>query len=245
MTRTLIWALALPLVLTSCSSDDDTEMTITVSAAASLSDAFTEIGASFMQANPEVTVRFNFGGSSSLAEQINAGAPVDVFAAASVASMESTIEAGTIQTPRIFVTNRLAIAVPSGNPADIGELADLQNDDVTLVVCNDIVPCGAATRTLFDQNNLSVNPASLESDVRAVLTKVIADEADAGIVYQTDVTVAGDQIEGIAIPEDINVVNEYPIAVTNESTAGSQAFVDFVLSDEGQEILRKWGFLSP
>lgn len=246
MRRRLITALLVALALTSCTAhDNEAGTTITISAAASLTDAFTEIGESFMQANPEVSVRFNFAGSSTLAEQINAGAPVDVFAAASAASMQSSIEAGTIQDPQIFAANELAIAVPPGNPAAISQLADLENADVTLVVCNDNVPCGAAARVLFDQNNLSVTPSSLEPDVRAVLTKVIADEADAGIVYRTDVIAAGDQVTGIAISEDSNVVSEYLIALTKEARNHSGSFVDYVLSDKGQEILHSWGFGLP
>ena len=116
---------------------------------------------------------------------------------------------------------------------------------MTLIICNEVVPCGAAALKLFERNDLSVTPSSLEPDVRAVLTKVITDEADAGIVYRTDVAAAGDQVEGIAIPDDINVLNEYPIAVTTDAKDGSQAFVDFVTSDEGQQIVRRWGFTSP
>lgn len=245
MNRVLLAALVLPLALTSCATNDDATTTITVSAAASLTDAFTEIGEAFTAANPDINVRFNFAGSSTLAEQINAGAPVDVFAAASTASMQTTIDAGTVFDPRIFTANQLAIAVPPGNPAGITELIDLQSPDVTLIICNEVVPCGAAAVALFERNNLSVTTSSLEPDVRAVLTKVIADEADAGIVYRTDAIVADDQVEEISIPEENNVINTYPIALTTQAKNGSQAFVDFVLSDEGQEILRTWGFESP
>lgn len=246
MKRVLLTVLVLPMALTSCAAnDDDAKAIITVSAAASLTDAFTEIGEAFTTANPDINVRFNFAGSSTLAEQINAGAPVDVFAAASPASMQATIDAGTVRDPQVFTANQLAIAVPPGNPADITELIELQSPDVTLIICNEVVPCGAAALKLFERNDLSVTPSSLEPDVRAVLTKVITDEADAGIVYRTDVAAAGDQVEGIAIPDDINVLNEYPIAVTTDAKDGSQAFVDFVTSDEGQQILRRWGFTSP
>jgi molybdate transport system substrate-binding protein len=244
--RVLLAALVLPLALTACAADDDdAQATITVSAAASLTDAFAEIGDAFMQANPEVRIRFNFAGSSTLAAQINAGAPVDVFAAASMQSMQATLDAGSIRNPQNFAANQLAIVVPRGNPAGIIELADLQNSDVTLVTCDARVPCGAATNALFDKNGLSVTSSSLEPDVRAVLTKVIADEADAGIVYRTDVFAAGDQVEVIEIEDDNNVINTYPIALTTQAKNGSQAFVDFVLSDEGQDILRTWGFESP
>ena len=234
------------MALTSCATNDDDDITtITVSAAASLTDAFTDIGEAFEMQNPDMDVRFNFAGSSTLAEQINAGAPVDIFAAASTASMQTTIDAATVRVPRNFATNQLAIAVPPGNPAGINDLIDLQGPDVTLIICNEVVPCGAKALELFERNDLSVTPSSLEPDVRAVVTKVVADEADAGIVYRTDLAAAGDQVEGIAIPDDINVVNEYAIALTVDAQEGSQTFVDFVLSDQGQQILRTWGFTPP
>jgi molybdate transport system substrate-binding protein len=244
--RVLFAALVLPMTLSACAPiDGDDTTTITVSAAASLTDAFTDIGEAFEMQNADINVRFNFAGSSTLAEQINAGAPVDIFAAASPASMQTTIVAGTVRIPLVFATNELAIAVPPGNPAGINDVIDLQAPDVTLIICNEVVPCGAAAVALFELNDLSVRPSSLEPDVRAVLTKVIADEADAGIVYRTDVAAAGGQVEGIAIPDDINVVNEYAIALTADAQEGSQAFVDFVLSDQGQQILRTWGFTPP
>ena len=216
---------------------------ITVSAAASLTDAFTEIGEAFEDQNPNFTARFNFAGSSTLAEQINAGAPVDVFAAASLPAMEKAISA--LDEPVFFASNSLAIAVPPGNPANVNELGDLSNSDVVLVVCDAPVPCGAATNTLFERNGLTITPASLEPDVRAVLTKVITDEADAGVVYRTDIAAAGDQVEQVAIPDALNVTNQYPMATTVDATSGSQEFIDFVLSDAGQQILALWGFGSP
>ena len=233
--------------LTACSSDNTN--TITVSAAASLTDSFTALGAAFEQDNSGIVVRFNFAGSSTLAEQLVAGAPVDVFAAASSEAMDRAVQAGTVEQPELFATNTLAIAVPPNNPAQISRLDDLAHPDITIVVCDVPVPCGAATQRLFDANALSVAPASLERDVRAVLTKVIQDEADAGIVYRTDITAAGDGVHGIDISSESNVINSYPIAVS--ATAGDSSrdlateFVDFVLSDDGQSILRSWGFGTP
>lgn len=233
--------------LTGCSSDNTN--TITVSAAASLMDSFTALGAAFEQDNPGITVRFNFAGSSTLAEQLTAGAPVDVFAAASPEAMDRAVEDGTVAQPEMFATNTLAIAVPSHNPAQIARLDDLADPNITLVVCDIPVPCGAATQRLFDANAVSVAPASLERDVRAVLTKVIQDEADAGIVYRTDITAAGAKVRGIDISSESNVINSYPIAVTataeDDSTDLATDFVDFVLSDDGQSILRSWGFGTP
>jgi len=242
----LLAALALSLALASCApptADNDDATTITVSAAASLTDAFTEIGEAFTEANPGIEVRFNFAGSSTLAEQINAGAPVDVFAAASSLSMDRARDA--LAEPTLFASNSLAIAAPAGNPAGIVSLADLQDPNVTFIVCAVQVPCGAATEALLERNGLEVTPSSLEPDVRAVLTKVIADEADAGIVYRTDTAAAGDQVEQIAIADEVNVINHYPIAATKAAPQAADAFVDFVLSESGQQILRTWEFASP
>ena len=242
----LLAALVLPLALASCTSqttDNDDATTITVSAAASLTDAFTEIGDTFTEANPGIEVRFNFAGSSSLAEQINAGAPVDVFAAASTTSMDRARD--SLAEPTVFASNSLAIAVPPGNPAGVTALADLQDPDITLLVCATQVPCGAATEALLERNGLQLTPSSLEPDVRAVLTKVIVDEADAGIVYRTDIAAAGDQVEQIAIPDEANVINRYPIAATKTAPQAADTFVDFVLSESGQRILESWGFGTP
>lgn len=244
MRRVLLVGLALPLLLlAACASNDDASSVITVSAAASLSDAFTEIGEAFEQRNPDVTVRFNFAGSSTLAEQINSGAPVDVFAAASDGAMDRAHS--ELQERRPFASNSLAIAVPPGNPAGITSLKDLAQSSVTLVVCDAPVPCGAAALALFDKNDLDITPSSLEPDVRAVLTKVITDEADAGIVYRSDVLAAGAQVESIDIPDSSNVSTTYPIAIVNGAPSPAGDFMDFVLSDNGQAIVRKWGFGSP
>ena len=239
-------ALATVVLATACSGTaSETGTTLTVSAASSLTDAFTEIGEKFMAVHPDTELRFNFAGSSTLAEQINAGAPVDVFAAASLATMQTAVDAGTVTEPTVFTANALAVAVPAGNPAGLTSLADLADDDVTVVVCAVPVPCGVEAQKLFRSNALDVTPVSLEPDVRAVLTKVIADEADAGIVYRTDVAAAGPAVEGILIADDINVVNEYPIAVTVDAPPEAQEFVDFVLGEQGQAILAIRGFTSP
>lgn len=244
MNKAVVAALALPLALTGCAGKGN-DATITVSAAASLTDAFTEIGEAFVQANPDTDVRFNFAGSSALAEQINAGAPVDVFAAASPAAMQVTTDTGSTSNPLTFATNSLAIAVPPGNPANIGDLSDLSNPAVTSVICDERVPCGAATQELIAATGLALTPASLEPDVRAVLAKVMADEADAGIVYRTDILAAGDQVQSVAIPDDINVRNDYWIAATTEANDAAREFVDFVLGEQGQAILRSWRFTRP
>lgn len=246
MTRAASAALALALIpasLSACSSDS--ERTVTVSAAASLTDVFTDIGTAFESENPGVSVRFNFAGSSTLAEQINAGAPVDVFASASLEAMQRTANAGTTEQPSAFASNVLEIATPITNPAGIRELADLGDPSVTVVVCNVPVPCGAAALRLFEQNGFTVTPASLEPDVRAVLGKVMADEADAGIVYRTDIDAAQGDVVGIAIPSEHNVTTEYVIAATTSAGDEANRFIDFVRGNEGQTLLRDRGFGAP
>ncbi len=242
-----ITALGLLPLLAACGSSGTTDSgtptaTLTVSAAASLTDAFTEIGERYAEEHPGTEVRFNFAGSSTLVEQVNSGAPVDVLATASDATMQSAVGAGSVTDPVLFAANSLAIAVPAGNPAGIRSLADLADPDVTVVLCAPQVPCGAAADDLLTANGLDITPASLEPDVRAVLTKVTADEVDAGLVYRTDLVAAGSAVEGIAIPDAANVVTAYPIAVTDQGAPEAQDFVDLVLSDEGQGILERWGF---
>jgi len=237
-------AAAAALLLSACSAGEERDV-ITVSAAASLTDAFTEIGDAYMAAHPDTEVRFNFAGSRTLAEQINAGAPVDAFAAASPATMDVAVESGSVGTPGVFARNSMSIAVPDGNPAGISSLEDLARPEVTVIVCNPAVPCGAGAARVFENSDADVTPASLEPDVRAVLTKIVADEADAGLVYRTDVTAAGASVEGIAIPDDVNVTNDYLIAVAPDAPASAVDFVDFVGSPEGQQVLASWGFLTP
>jgi len=235
--------LAASLAVAGCG--DNSESTVTVSAASSLTDAFTEIGAAFEEQNPGTSIRFNFAGSSRLAEQINSGAPVDVFASASTAAMQRAVDADSVESPRAFATNSLAIAVPLQNPADISDLTDLADPAVTLVVCDSPVPCGAAAWELFAKNNLAIKPASLEPDVRAVLTKVVVDEADAGIVYRTDLNAVVGEVKGIQIRDEVNVINEYPITVTTDAKPDARSFVEFVTGNDGQRILQSWGFGRP
>ncbi|MEN9643993.1 MAG: hypothetical protein RL238_662 [Actinomycetota bacterium] len=242
----------LGLVAAACGSDDDTAATtdgdITVFAAASLTAAFTEIGDAFMAANPDATVTFNFAASSELVTQIAEGAPADVFASADLNNMTKLTAAGDNATePVVFATNLLEIIVGRGNPEGITGVADLANPDLIVVTCAPEVPCGKYAAQIFENAGFTVTPKSLEENVKAVVSKVILGEADAGIVYATDVETAGDQAAGVAIPVDINVVAEYPIAVTRTAVdaEGAQAFIDFVTSAEGQDILASYGFLAP
>jgi molybdate transport system substrate-binding protein len=225
---------------------------LTVSAASSLTDAFTEIGQAFEAANPGTTVTFNFGPSDGLAAQIDQGAPVDVFASASPTWMDSVQDDGPGVTDRAdFARNRLAIIVPVDNPAGIENLDDLTEDHVQLVLAAEGVPAGDYAREIFQRAGISeaalANVASNEEDVKAVITKVMSGEADAGIGYVTDVTPdVADQVALIPIPDEVNVIATYPIAVVNGTQEAdlAQGFVDYVLGN-GQQTLAEYGFLPP
>jgi molybdate transport system substrate-binding protein len=220
---------------------------ITVFAAASLTDAFDEVGAAFEEANPDVNVEFNYGPSSGLREQILEGAPADVFASANTSNMDQVVEGGAAEDAENFVTNQLQIAVPAGNPGDVDGLDDFANADLLIGLCAEDVPCGEFGREALDNAGVTPEVDTNEADVRALLTKIESGDLDAGIVYITDVLAAGDAVEGIDIPADDNVTATYPIAALTDAgnTEVAQAFVDFVLSDDGQEILTSHGFDSP
>jgi molybdate transport system substrate-binding protein len=225
---------------------------LTVSAASSLTDAFTEIGQAFEAANPGTTVTFNFGPSDGLAAQIDQGAPVDVFASASPTWMDSVQDDGPGVTDLAdFAQNRLAIIVPVDNPAGIENLDDLTEDHVQLVLAAEGVPAGDYAREIFQRAGISeaalANVVSNEEDVKAVITKVMSGEADAGIGYVTDVTPdVPDQVMLIPIPDEVNVIATYPIAVVNGTQEAdlAQGFVDYVLGN-GQQTLAEYGFLPP
>lgn len=221
------------------------DQSITVFAASSLTDAFTEMGRAFATANPGVDVEFNFAASSELAGQIAEGAPADVFASADTANMDKLAADEAPSTePAIFATNRLAIAVAPGNPLGIESLADLARSDTTVVLCAEQVPCGRLAREVLNAADVDVTPRSLEENVKAVVTKIALGEADAGIVYVTDVLAASADLEGVSIPEDGNVVSELPIAAI-DGGATAAAFVDFVIGPEGGVILERYGFGPP
>src|SRR5262245_28399445 len=221
---------------------------ITVFAAASLTESFTEIGDAFSAANPDATATFSFDASSALVQQIIEGAPADVFASADTANMDKLTDADLNGTdPVVFATNLLTIIVAPGNPLGITGVEDLANPDIKVVVCAPEVPCGNYANQIFDAAGVEVTPVSLEQNVRGVSTKVTEGEADAGIVYVTDVIAAGDDADMVEIPDDINVVAEYPIAAVaaSEHADVDQAFIDFVLGDEAQAILAEHGFGPP
>jgi molybdate transport system substrate-binding protein len=221
---------------------------ITVFAASSLTGSFTRIGKDFEAAHPGVKVTFNFAASSALAQQINQGAPADVFASAAPTNMKQVTDTGAITaSPVTFVRNTLQIAVPAGNPGKITGLADFAKADLKIALCAEQVPCGAAARKVFDTAGVKAAPDTLEQDVKAVLSKVSLGEVDAALVYKTDVKAAGGKVEGIAFPEAGKAVNDYPIAVCAKApnAAGAKAFVDHVLSDKGKAVLTQAGFDGP
>jgi molybdate transport system substrate-binding protein len=246
--RSTIAVLASAALLTGCASASGAERsTITVFAAASLTEVFGMLETEFEESQPGADIVLNFGGSGALAAQITEGAPADVFAAASEAPMATVVEAGDAAAPSIFATNTLQIVVPAGNPAGVTALADLADPALAIALCDRAVPCGAAAATLMQSAGLVAAPDTLEEDVKAVLTKIELGEADAGLVYVTDVLAAGDAVEGIDVPEAADVVNRYPIAVVSgaPNPEGARAWVDFVLSADGQAALAAAGFVAP
>jgi molybdate transport system substrate-binding protein len=221
--------------------------TITVFAASSLTDVFGAIATDFKAANPGSNVVFSFGASSTLATQINGGAPADVFAAASSATMKTVTDAGNGDgNPVVFVKNQLVIAVAKGNPKGIHSLADLTKPGVTVALCAEQVPCGAAAKTAIAAAKLTITPVSFEADVRSALTKVSTGNVDAALVYRTDAAV-DTNVEGIEFPESASAINSYPIVVLKgaPNKAGAQAFVAWVLSPKGAAKLTAAGFQQP
>ncbi|WP_448622075.1 molybdate ABC transporter substrate-binding protein [Geodermatophilus sp. URMC 65] len=220
---------------------------LTVFAAASLTDVFTDLGERFEADHPGLDVQFNFAGSSALATQVTQGAPADVFASANAAQMAVVADAGLADDPQVFAANVLQIAVPAGNPAGVTGPADLAREELTIAVCAPQVPCGAAAEDVLAAAGVTAAPDTLEEDVRAALTKVELGEVDAALVYTTDVTAAGDAVEGIDVPEAEQAVNEYPIAPLADAPnpEAAAAFVELVRSEEGQQALADAGFRVP
>ncbi|MER7752143.1 molybdate ABC transporter substrate-binding protein [Kitasatospora sp. NPDC097643] len=221
---------------------------ITVFAAASLKESFTELGKKFEAANPGAKVKFNFGGSSALASSINSGAPADVFAAASPATMKTVTDAGGASgEPKTFVKNTLTVAVPKGNPKHIAGLADLAGSGVKVALCAKEVPCGAAAQTALKAANVNLTPVTLEQDVKGALTKVELGEVDAALVYKTDVKADAAKIDGVDFPEADKAVNDYPIAALAKAPNkdGAAAFVAYVQSAEAKQVLTTAGFQAP
>ncbi len=234
------------LLLFGCSGSGKDE--VLVSAAASLSDAFAEIEADFEASHPDVDIVLNLAGSSTLREQILAGAPADVFASANQSTMQAVVDAGlAAATPVEFARNRLVIAVPLGNPAGIEGLGDLADDSLLVGLCSAAVPCGEFAREALARAGVDAAIDTNEPDVRSLLTKIEVGELDAGIVYVTDVMARAGAVTGVEIPDAVNVTAGYPIAVVvgGENADGARAFVEYVVGPSGRSILAANGFTAP
>jgi molybdate transport system substrate-binding protein len=221
--------------------------TITVFAAASLTGTFTQLGQQFEAAHPGDHVKFSFGPSSGLAEQITSGAPADVFASAAPANMDQVISAGDASSPQNFAQNTMEVATPPNNPGKVTSVNDLAKKSVKVALCQPQVPCGVVAAEVFKNVGITVKPVTLQPDVKSVLTQVETGNVDAGMVYVTDVMAAGSKVKGVTIPASDNASTEYPIATIKSSKQKSvaQAFMNYVLSPAGQQVLTAAGFEKP
>jgi molybdate transport system substrate-binding protein len=262
--RIFLLLVTLCTLLTACGGTTGTNtaptpVTLNVFAASSLTESFTEIGMRFQSAHPGVTVKFNFAGSPTLVQQITAGAAADVFASADQANMKKVTDAGLADNAQIFVKNRLVVIIPVSNPGNINTLKDLAKKGVKIDIGAPAVPAGKYSLQALDnmarspdygptyEAAVKANFVSQEDNVKAVVQKVQLGEADAGFVYRTDVAadVSG-KVKVIDIPDNFNVIAEYPIAVLKNSAHASdgQAFMQYVLSADGQAILMKYNFIT-
>jgi len=222
---------------------------ITVSAAASLTEAFTKMGADFQKLHKGTTVTFNFAASSTLAQQIQGGAPADVFASADGANMQKLVSGGQVTAEPIdFASNLLTIVVKPGNPKEVRSVADLANVGI-VSLCAATVPCGKYAAQMFTQDGITVPPdkTTLGQDVKATLSAVSNGDADAGVVYVTDAKSAAKTVQQVKIPASLNVLAVYPIApvANSQNTSLAKAWVKYVTSSVGQKTLKSFGFLPP
>lgn len=223
---------------------EDVSGTVAVFAAASLVDVLTEVAADFEGAYPGTTVELNFAGSSTLAAQINQGAPADVFFSASPATMTAVVDAGNASgTPQVVVRNQLVIAVPAGNPLDITTLADLADPDLKVALCDEQVPCGAAAEEALAAGGVELTPVTLERDVRAALSRVVLGEVDAALVYRTDAASSPD-VDGVEFAESVRAVNDYPVAVLSgaPNPGAARAFIAYLSGDAARAVFTAAGF---
>ena len=231
----------------STSSSAPATGTITVFAASSLTEAFTKIAQQFEAAHKGDTVKFSFGPSSGLEAQITSGAPADVFASASTKTMQDVVSAGDASNPQNFAKNIMEVAVPPNNPAKVTSVNDLAKKSVKVALCQPQVPCGEVAAEVFKNVGITVKPVTQQPDVKSVLTQVETNNVDAGMVYVTDVMAAGSKVKGVTIPASDNASTLYPIATISNSKNKSiaQAFVNYVLSPAGQQVLTAAGFEKP
>lgn len=263
MNRLITILLTLTIALSACStpatvapSATPVPQTLTVFAAASLTDAFGEIGQKFEAANPSAKVKFNFGGSQTLRTQIEQGLSGDIFASANTKEMDALVAGKLVEanTPQIFLTNQLLVITPIDNPAKLKTLNDLAKPGLKILLAAKEVPVGNYSLQVLDKldkafgngykDKVLANVVSYENDVKQVVTKVQLGEVDAGMVYLSD-TISASQLQKIEIPAENNVIASYPIAVLSQSshTALAQRFIAYIFSSEGQATLQKWGFL--
>jgi molybdate transport system substrate-binding protein len=257
----MLAALALTAMLAAC-GDNSTDTpsssasgagsgvsgSLTVLAAASLTETFNQIGKDFETANPGVKVTFSYGGSSGLAQQITSGAPADVFAAASPATMKTVTDAGDAAgDATVFVKNQLVIAVAKGNPKGVKSLSDLTSTDLKVALCAEQVPCGAAAKKALDTAGVKITPVTQEQDVKSALSKVKLGEVDAALVYRTDAEAAAADVDGIEFPESAGAINDYPIVALKSAPnpAAATAFVAFVRTEPELKVLTDAGFQKP
>jgi molybdate transport system substrate-binding protein len=252
-----VTALLVGTVLAGCGSGDDDQAkssgsgetgTINVLAAASLTEVFTDLAKDFEKDHPGVKVKLAFDSSATLAEQVNQGAPADVLATADTDTMQTVVDQdGTDGDPKVFATNHLVMAVPPGNKAGITSINDLDKPGVKYVVCVDTAPCGKLAVKVLAASGVKAKPASEEVDVKATLSKVELDEADAGLVYASDIVSAGDKVQKVDLPTDDENLNTYPIAALSDARKPTLAkqWVDLVLSSKGQQALADAGFGKP
>ena len=258
-TVALVLSLVATLALAGCGSDDAQGSgsgggsaketgTLNVLAAASLTETFTTLAKDFEADHPGVDVKLAFDSSATLAEQVTQGAPADVLATADEETMQTVVDAdGTEGDPAVFATNHLQLVVPPDNPAGITEFADIAKPGVKYVVCVDTAPCGKLAVKVLDASGITAEPASEEVDVKAVLSKVELDEADAGLVYATDAVAGGDKVKAVDIPTSDENLNTYPIAALSDAKKPQLAhdWVDLVTGPEGQRVLADAGFGKP
>ena len=232
------------------SQSSESNVTLDVYAAASLNDAFSEIATLFHEANPDVRVVLNFAGSATLAQQVREGAPADIVALADAGKMNQLGETRDIDISSVteFARNSLTIVVERGNPKGISTLSDLAAGDIITVLCDIAQPCGANAEAVLKKMNVTLSPASRESNVNGVVQKVSSGEADAGIVYVTDAQAHDDTLDSVAIPTEANVTNSYPIAIVSDISPtelqAAEKFISFV-ANKGSEVLTRLGFAKP
>ena len=248
--RALVSALAPVILFSACASSSESQgqTTLNVYAASSLATPFAYAALAYEKNHPGVKVQFNFGASSDLARFVQEGAPADVFASADVANMDKVESQDLLDSPSvIFATNYLEIIVEKGNPLNISSLQDLENPDLVFVTTSPDVPIGKYTAEVLKKADVSVTPDSFESNVKGIMLKVASGEADAGIVYHSEVIASDGQVEGVEIPAELNIVAKYPIGMIKNSANKKQAqeFVDFLLSTAGQTLLTQYGFGFP